>query len=95
MKISLSNDNREIGGITFHEQKDLEIIFNQDGSNDGILYVFTTLRAIATHTYTVEQGFIDAEPVFFEIDTTMNTDDMSNFKIEWLQKWNPSSSLSI
>ena len=66
--------------------------FNQDGSNDGILYVFTTLRAIGTHSYTVNQGIIDSEPVFAEIETTMNFDEMSNFKIEWLQKWNPSSS---
>ena len=92
MKISLCNDNREIGGVSFHEQKDLEIIFNQDGSNDGILYVFTTLRAIGTHSYIVNQGIIDSEPVFAEIETTMNFDEMSNFKIEWLQKWNPSSS---
>ena len=92
MKISLCNDDREIGGVSFHEQKDLEFFFNQDGSNVGILYVFTTLRAIGTHSYTVNQGIIDSEPVFAEIETTMNPDEVSNFKTEWLQKWNPSSS---
>ena len=92
MKISLCNDNREIGGVSFHEQKDLEIFFNQDGSNDGILYVFTTLRAIGTHSYTVNQEIIDSEPVFAEIETTMNPDEMSNFNIEWLQKYNSTSS---
>lgn len=92
MKISLCNEDREIGGVSFHEQKDLEIFFNQDGSNDGILYVFTTLRAIGTHSYTVNQGIIDSEPVFAEIETTMNLDEMSNFNIEWLQKYNSTSS---
>ena len=92
MKISLCNDDREIGGVSFHEQKDLEIFFNQDGSNDGILYVFITLRAIGTHSYTVNQGIIDSEPVFAEIETTMNPDEMSNFNIEWLQKYNSTSS---
>ena len=92
MKISLCNEDREIGGVSFHEQKDLEIFFNQDGSNDGILYVFTTLRAIGTHSYTVNQGIIDSEPVFAEIETTMNLDEMSNFYIEWLQKYNSTSS---
>mgnify|MGYP001279399694 FL=1 len=92
MKISLCNEDREIGGVSFHEQKDLEIFFNQDGSNDGILYVFTTLRAIGTHSYTVNQGIIDSEPVFAEIETTMNPDEMSNFNIEWLQKYNSTSS---
>ena len=92
MKISLCNNDREIGGVSFHEQKDLEFFFNQDGSNVGILYVFTTFRAIGTHSYTVNQGIIDSEPVFAEIETTMNPDEMSNFKTEWLQKWNPSSS---
>ena len=52
----------------------------------------STLRAIGTHSYTVNQGIIDSEPVFAEIETTMNTDEMSNFKTEWLQKLNPSSS---
>lgn len=92
MKISLCNDDREIGGVSFHEKKDLEIFFNQDGSNDGILYVFTTLRAIGTRSYTVNQGIIDSEPVFAEIETTMNSDEMSNFRIEWLQFACPSSS---
>ena len=92
MKISLCNEDREIGGVSFHEQKDLEIFFNQDGSNDGILYVFTTLRAIGTHSYTVNQGIIDSEPVLAEIETTMNPDEMSNFNIEWLQKYNSTSS---
>ena len=92
MKISLCNEDREIGGVSFHEQKDLEIFFNQDGSNAGILYVFTTLRAIGTHSYTVNQGIIDSEPVFAEIETTMNPDEMSNFNIEWLQKYNSTSS---
>ena len=76
-----------IGGVTFHEQKDLEIIFNNDGNINGILYVFTTVRAIGDRKYTVNQGFIDSQPVFTVLETTMNTEEMSNFKIEWLAKW--------
>ena len=76
-----------IGGMTFHKQKDLEIIFNNDGNNNGILYVFTTVRAIRTRSYTVKQGIIDSEPVVIQIETTMNTEEMSNFKTEWLSKW--------
>ena len=80
-----------IGGVTFHEQKDLEIIFNNDGNNIGILYMFTTVRAIGDRKYTVNQGFLDSQPVVTVIQTTMNTEEMSNFKTEWLEKWIPSS----
>ena len=79
-----------IGGVTFHEQKDLEIIFNNDGNNIGILYMFTTVRAIGDRKYTVNQGFLDSQPVVTVIRTAMNTEEMSNFTTEWLAKWIPS-----
>ena len=87
--LCIVNRGMIIGGVTFHEQKDLKFVFNNDGNNQaqGILYVFTTVRAIGDHKYTVNQGFIDSEPVFIVIETTMNTEEMSNFKTEWLAKW--------
>ena len=85
--LCIVNRGMIIGGVTFHEQKDLEIIFNNDGNINGILYVFTTVRAIGDRKYTANQGFIDSQPVFTVLETTMNTEEMSNFKIEWLAKW--------
>ena len=59
--------------------------------NHGILYISTTVRAIGDREYTVNQGFMDSQPVATVIQTTMNTEEMSNFKTEWLAKWIPSS----
>ena len=92
--LSIVNRGMIIGGVTFHEQKDLKIIFINNGNNQGILYLFTTVRAIGDHWtigYTVNQGFLDTQPVVTVIQTTMNTEEMSNFKTEWLAKWIPSS----
>ena len=88
--LSIVNRGMIIGGVTFHEQKDLKIIFINNGNNQGILYLFTTVRAIGDHWtigYTVNQGFLDTQPVVTVIQTTMNTEEMSNFKTEWLAKW--------
>ena len=80
-----------IGGVKFHEQKYLKFFFINNRNNHGILYLFTTVRAIGDRKYTVNQGFIDSQPVSTVIQTTMNTEEMSNFKTEWLEKWIPSS----
>ena len=75
-----------VEGEILHENKEMTIKFINNGS---ILYVFTMLRAIGDRSYFFSQGFIDSEPVFTEIDSTMNFEEMSNFKSEWLEKWNP------
>ena len=80
-----------IGGVNFYEQKYLKFFFNNNGNSHGILYLFTTVRAIGDRKYTVNQGFLDSQPVVTVIQTTMNTEEMSNFKTEWLEKWIPSS----
>ena len=80
-----------IGGVNFYEQKYLKFFFNNNGNSHGILYLFTTVRAIGDREYTVNQGFLDSQPVVTVIRTTMNTEEMSNFTTEWLAKWIPSS----
>ena len=80
-----------IGGVTFHQQKDLEIMFINNGNNHGILYMFKTHRSIGTRSYTVHQGIMDSQSMVTVIQTTMNTEEMSNFKTEWLAKWIPCS----
>ena len=89
--LSIVNRGMIIEGVTFHEQKHLEIFFNNFGNNHVILYKFTTTRAIGDREYTVNQGFLDSQPVVTVIQTTMNTEEMSNFKTEWLANWIPSS----
>ena len=89
--LCLVNRGMIIGGVTFHEQKDLEIIFIADGNNHGIMYMFKTIRSIGTRSYTVYQGIMDSQPMVTVIQTSMNTEEMSNFKTEWLANWIPSS----
>ena len=84
--LCIVNRGMIIEGVTFHEQKDLKIIFNNDGNINGILYLFT-VRAIGDRKYTVNEGIIDSQPVYTVLETTMNTEEMSNFKTEWLAKW--------
>ena len=89
--LCIVNRGMIIEGGTFHEQKDLEIFFNNFGNNHFILYKFTTTRAIGDREYTVKQGFINSQPVFSVIITTMDPEEMTNFKTEWLAKWIPTS----
>lgn len=81
-----------VQGEIFHENKELTIITNyNNGSNVGILYVFTMFRAIGDRSYHFSQGIIDSELVYSKIDTTMTPEEMSHFRTEWLEKWNPTS----
>ena len=78
--------SQTVEGVTLHENQEMTIQFMNNGS---ILYVFTLLRAIGDRSYFYSQGVINTKIIFTEIDTTMNSEEMSNFKTEWLEKWNP------
>ena len=56
--LCIVNRGMIIEGVTFHEQKDLKIIFNNDGNINGILYLFT-VRAIGDQVYLVSRDIPD------------------------------------
>ena len=77
-----------VEGVIFHENTEMTMKCMNNGS---ILYVFTMFRAIGDRSYFFYQGIIDSEIILTKIDTTMNSEEMLNFKNEWLEKWNPGS----
>ena len=51
-------------------------------------YNFTKMLYFSRY-YFFYQGSIDSEIILTKIDTTMTSEEMMNFKNEWLEKWNP------
>ena len=76
-----------VDGVTFYENKELKIVWADDGVKETQL---SHLRAIGDQSYTVNQNMVDGVIKEETIDTTMSTDELENFKNEWAEKWQPS-----
>ena len=84
--IRTSQNSQTVEGVILRENIVLAIEFINNGS---IFYYFTMWRAIGDRSYFFSQKMINSVIIFTEINTTMNSEEMSNFTTEWLEKWNP------
>ena len=81
-----------VDGVTFHEYKELNNVWLEDGIKESLkdTQVLTHLRAIGERSYTVNQNMVEGDIKEETIDTTMSPDELENFKNEWAEKWQPS-----
>ena len=59
IRLSFLHDHKlEVDGIIFHEQKELETTFNEEGNKESVL---SHTRAIGGRVYKAQQRVIDGE----------------------------------
>ena len=75
-----------IEGITYHEKKEMQRIFNEDGVEMSNL---SHMRSIGVRTYMANQKFVDGEVTDETIETTLAEDEVAAFKKDWEDNWHP------
>ena len=75
-----------IEGIQYHEKKELQRVFNEDGVEMSNL---SHMRSIGDRTYTVNQKIVDGEVEDATIETTFAEDEVAAFKKDWDDNWHP------
>ena len=75
-----------IEGIQYHEKKELQRSFNEDGLEMSKL---SHMRSIGDQTYTANRKIIDGEVKDETIETTLAVDEVATFKKNWEDNWNP------
>ena len=69
-----------IEGITYHEKKEMQRIFNEDGLEMSNL---SHMRSIGVQTYTANQKIVDGEVKDVRIETILAEDEVAAFKKNW------------
>ena len=78
-----------IEGIQYHEKKELQRVFNEDGVEMSDL---SHMRSIGVRTYTANQKIVDGEVKDETIETTMAGDEIANFSRRiFKNNWNETS----
>ena len=75
-----------IEGIQYHEKKELQRFFNEDGVEMSNL---SHMRSIGDRTYTANQTIGDGEVKDVTIETTLAEDEVAAFKKNWEDNWHP------
>ena len=80
-------DNKMIvEGIQYHEKKELQRFFHEDGVK---LFNLSHMRSIGDRTYTANQKIVDGEVKDETIETTLAEDEVAAFKKDWEDNWHP------
>ena len=69
-----------IEGITYHEKKEMQRIFNEDGVEMSNL---SHMRSIGVRTYTANQKIVDEKVKDETIETNLAEDEIAAFKRDW------------
>ena len=69
-----------IEGIQYHEKKEMQRIFNEDGVEMSNL---SHMRSIGVRTYTANQKIVDGEVKDETIETTLDENDVAVFETDW------------
>ena len=69
-----------IEGIQYHEKKELQRFFNEDGVEMSNL---SHMRSIGDRTYTANQKIVDGEVKDETIETTLDENEVAVFKKDW------------
>jgi acyl-CoA hydrolase len=75
-----------IEGVQYHEKKELERVFKEDGVEMSIL---SHMRSIGDRTYTVNQNIVDGVVQEETIDTNLAEEEVADFKKDWDNNWHP------
>ena len=75
-----------IEGIQYHEKKELQRFFNEDGVEMSNL---SHMRSIGVRTYTANQKIVDGEVKDVRIETILAEDEVAAFKKDWEDNWHP------
>ena len=75
-----------IEGIQYHEKKEMQRVFNEDGVEISNL---SHMRSIGVRTYTANQKFVDGEVKDETIETNLAEDEVAAFKKNWDDNWHP------
>ena len=78
-----------IEGTTYHEKKEMQRIFNEDGVEVSYL---SHMRSIGVRTFTANQKIVDGEVsewIIQKFETTMDGDELAAFKKNWEDNWHP------
>ena len=75
-----------IEGIQYHEKKEMQRIFNEDGVEMSNLF---HMRSIGVRTYTANQKVVDGEVKDETIETNLAEDEIAAFKKDWEDNWHP------
>ena len=77
---SLLLDHKTIKeGIKYHEKKELQTIYYEDGVESNLSH----MRSIGNQTYTTNQKFVDEEVKDETIETNLAEDKIAAFKKDW------------
>ena len=72
-----------IEGVQYHEKKELERVFKEDGVEMSIL---SHMRSIGDRTYTANQNIVDGVVQEETIDTNLADEEVAEFKKNWVQQ---------
>ena len=75
-----------VEGIQYHEKKELQRFFDEDGVEISNL---SHMRSIGDQTYTANQKIVDGEVKDETIETTLAEDEVAAFKKDWEDNWHP------
>ena len=75
-----------VEGIQYHEKKELQRFFHEDGVK---LFNLSHMRAIGDRTYTANQKIVDGEVTDETIETTLAEDEVADFEKDWEDNWHP------
>ena len=75
-----------IEGKLYHEKKELQRIFTEDGVEMSNL---SHMRSIGVRTYTANQKIVDGEVKDETIETNLAEDEVAAFKKDWEDNWHP------
>ena len=75
-----------IEGTTYHEKKEMQRIFNEDGVEISYL---SHMRSIGVRTFTANQKIVDGKVKDETIETTLAVDEIAAFKKDWEDNWHP------
>ena len=75
-----------IQGTQYHEKKEMQRIFNEDGVEVSNL---SHMRSIGVRTYTANQKIVDEEVKGETIETNLAEVEISAFKKDWQDNWHP------
>jgi hypothetical protein len=75
-----------IEGIQYHEKKELQRVFNEDGVEISNL---SHMRSIGVRSYTANQKIVDEGVKNETIETTLAEDEVADFKKDWEDNWHP------
>jgi hypothetical protein len=81
-----------IQGVQYHEKKDLQVFFNEDGAWEK--YTLSHMRSIGDRkiSYTANKKIVDGEVsewIIQKFETTMDGDELAAFKKNWEDNWHP------